>query len=159
MVVVRVIAQSRGPVVPSPGSPRAQIRVREPLRQAAHTVPMDATTGCANPPGAVGVERRREMCPTRLPSLRFGGAPVSRAKIWGFSPRFRVSSRSGLTESESGEFVGVASFPHHLGGWRTRWLGSYRRSSPPGGPLPPAGAPEKGGDGEPTNLNHPLLNF
>ena len=82
---MRVIAQSRGPVVPSPGSPRAQIRVREPLRQAAHTVPMDATTVCANPPGGVGVERRREMHPTRLPSLRFGGAPVSRAQIRGFS--------------------------------------------------------------------------
>ena len=106
------------------GSPRAQIRVREPLRQAAHTVPMDATTGCANPPGGVGVERRRQMPPTRLPSLRFGGAPVSRAKIWGFSPRFRVSSRSGPTEGESVAFVGVASLPHHLGGWRTRWLGA-----------------------------------
>ena len=48
----------------------------------------------------------------------------------------RVHPQSGATEGESVAFVGVASLPHHLGGWRTRWLGSYPRSWPPGGPLP-----------------------
>ena len=77
---MRVIAQSRGPVVP-PG--------RDPggCRRGAKTAPPPPTTGCATPPGGVGVERRREMHLLVAPSLRNDHDLVPRAEIGGFSPR------------------------------------------------------------------------
>jgi hypothetical protein len=133
--VVRVIAQSRDPVVPHAGDPGG-------CRRGAKTAPPPPTTGCATPPGGVGVKRRREMPPTRLLSLRFGLTPQNVGKIPRFWPVRPDRDRFGVTEGESGAFLCVASLPHHLGGWRTRWLGEGGRSWPSGGPpaAPPGSA-------------------
>ena len=143
--VVIVIAQSRGPVVPPAGDPGG-------CRRGAKTAPPPPpTTGCATPPGGVGVKRRREIPPTRLPSLRSGLIPQIVGKIPGFWRVRRVHPESGATEGESGEFLGVASLPHHLGGWRTRWLGGGGgRSWPPGGT--PRGPPRAAPRGHVTEL-------
>ena len=126
---MRVIAQSRGPVVPPAGDPGGR-------RRGAKTAPPPPTTGCATPPGGVGVKRRRQIYPTRLPSLRSGLTPQIVGKIPRFGRVIRVHPQSGATEGESGRFVGVAPPPHHLGGWRTRWLRpSAQYGRPAGGVL------------------------
>ena len=81
---MRVIAELRGLMVaPARGStagPGGGCR-------GAKTADATPTTGCATPPGGVGVERRREMHLLVAPSLRNDHVLVPRAEIGGFSPR------------------------------------------------------------------------
>jgi hypothetical protein len=56
-------------------------------RRGAKTAGTTPATGCATPPGGVGVERRRETYLIVAPSLRNDHDLVPRAEIGGFSPR------------------------------------------------------------------------
>jgi hypothetical protein len=135
---VRVIALLRGLMVaPARGPPRVHRGSTAGPGggcRGAKTAGATPTTGCATPPGGVGVERRTEIYLIVAPSLRNENDLVPRAEIGGFSPYSADRSRFGATERQSGKFLCVAPLPHHLGGWHTRWLGSYPRSWPPGSP-------------------------
>ena len=81
---MRVIALLRGLMVaPARGSTAGP----GGGRRGAKTADATPTTGCATPPGGVGVERRREMHLLVAPSLRNDHVLVPRAEIGGFSPR------------------------------------------------------------------------
>ena len=80
-------------------------------RRGAKTAGTTPTTGCATPPGGVGVDRRREIPRIVAASLRDDHFSVPLKKKWGFSPFFgmwdriivvaRVSSNNAVSFSAS----------------------------------------------------------
>jgi len=71
--------------------------------------------------------------------------PSETTTIWSRGPKsgdfphvLQVHPQSGGTERQVGQCLCVAPLPHHLGGWRTRWLGGGAvlapRRHPPGPP-------------------------
>ena len=69
-------------------------------RLGAKTAGTTPTTGCATPPGGVGVEQRRETYLIVAPSPRFGGAPAERGEnppSWARVTRSWSFRRDGAT--------------------------------------------------------------
>jgi hypothetical protein len=144
---VRVIAELRGLMVaPARGStagPGGGCR-------GAKTADATPTTGCVTPPGGVGVERRREMCPTRAPSLRFGGAPAER----GENPPISARGTGSWSFRRDGARVGHISLrrstPTPPGGVTQPVVGVAPAVLAPRGPPPgPAVDPRAGGPAGP----------
>ena len=150
---MRVIALLRGLMVaPARGSTAGPGEGRRGAKTAGTT----PTTGCVTPPGGVGVERRREMWPTRAPSLRKNHDPVlvPWAEIGGFSPR----SAGAPPKRSDGARLGVISLrrstPTPPGGVTQPVVGVAPavlapRRAPPG----PAEDPPRGRPGGATSVS------
>ena len=91
-------------------------------RRGAKTAGTTPTTGCATPPGGVGVDRRREMPRIVAASLRDDHFSVPLKKKWGFSPFFGMWDRIIVVARVSSNNAGNFSASIHAAPSRSAGL-------------------------------------